>query len=74
MSYSQQLYPWCIVRLLPNNQYQIVVRYAKGITLRVSRRYNDAVAYLQVLQKSRKNINYLIVFDVQGVSEGSNKF
>ena len=65
MSYSQQLYPWCIVRLLANNQRQIVVR---------SRRYNEAVAYLQVLQKSRKNINYLIVFDVQGVSEGSNNF
>ena len=55
MSYSQQLYPWCIVRLLPNNQHQIVVR---------SRRYNDAVAYLQVLRKSSKNIKYLIVFDV----------
>lgn len=65
MSYSQQLYPWCIVRLLPNNQYQIVVR---------SRRYNDAVAYLQVLRNSSKNIKYLIVFDVQGVSERSNKF
>ena len=74
MSYSQQLYPWCIVRLLPNNQHQIVVRYAKGMTLRVSRRYNDAVAYLQVLQKSSRNIKYLIVFDVQGVSERSNKF
>lgn len=65
MSYSQQLYPWSIVRLLPNNQHQIVVR---------SRRYNDAVAYLQVLQKSSRNIKYLIVFDVQGVSERSNKF
>ncbi|NJN13632.1 MAG: hypothetical protein HC836_29655 [Richelia sp. RM2_1_2] len=65
MSYSQQLYPWCIVRLLSNNQHQIVVR---------SRRHNDAVAYLQVLQNSSKNVKYMIIFDVQGVSERSHNF
>lgn len=65
MSYSKQLYPWCIVRVFPNNQHQIVMRL---------RRYNDAVAYLQVLRNSSKNVKYLIIFDVQGVSERSHNF
>ena len=62
MTYSVQLHPWCIVRVLPDNQNHIVARF---------RRYNDVVAYLQVLQnpiKSTKSFTLLITFDLQGVS------
>ena len=58
MTYSQQLRPWCIIRLLPDNQRQIVARF---------RRHDDATAYLQVLHNSAHNVNFLLTFEVQGV-------
>ncbi len=60
MTYFQQLYPWCIIRIFPNNQKSVVARF---------RRYDDAVAYLQLLQHSNKNINFSIIFEVQGVAK-----
>jgi hypothetical protein len=60
MTYFQQLYPWCIIRILPNNQNSVVARF---------RRHDDAVAYLQLLQNSSKNIKLSIIFEVQGVEK-----
>jgi hypothetical protein len=76
MTYSKQLHPWCIIRILPNQkldnadateisqQHNIVARFRKR---------TDAVAYLQVLEHSIKNIKYLIIFDVQGVQNLSGR-
>lgn len=71
MTYQEQLHPWCIIRALSNKQLldnasdtsdvqqsHVVARF---------RRRNDAVAYLQMLQHSSKNIKFSIIFDVQGV-------
>lgn len=63
MTYSQQLYPWCIIRLLPDNQRQVVARF---------RRHNDANAYLQVLYNSTRNAKFVLTFEVQGVRKEPN--
>lgn len=77
MSYLKQLHPWCVIRILPKQlldsvddagtfpnpmQSKVVARF---------RRRDDAVAYLQVLQKLTKNIKFLIIFDLQGVHNTS---
>ncbi len=71
MTYLQQLHPWCIIRVLSNNQQLDNTSFSKAsqqsdIVARFRRR-NDAVAYLQVLESSIKNIKFAIIFDVQGV-------
>lgn len=62
MTYSKQLQPWCIIRVLPDKQKLLVARFRKR---------DDAVAYLQMLPKSIENIKFLIIFDVQGVENFS---
>lgn len=54
MTYYQQLHPWCIVRLLPRMQRQIVARF---------RRRTLAEAHLQALRQLEPTIHYEIVFD-----------
>lgn len=54
MSYQQQLYPWCIIRLLPNMQRLVVIRY---------RRCNEAEAHLRILRRQATTAEYEIVFD-----------
>lgn len=54
MMYYQQLHPWCIMRLLPKMQRQVVARF---------RRRNDAEAHLQALRRLQPAANYEIVFD-----------
>ncbi|MFB2772548.1 hypothetical protein ACE1AT_25190 [Pelatocladus sp. BLCC-F211] len=56
VTYSEQLHPWCIIRVLPDNQHQIVARF---------RRQNEATAYLQVLHNSAKTAKFLLIFEVQ---------
>nr|WP_026735502.1 hypothetical protein [Fischerella sp. PCC 9605] len=60
MTYSEQLHPWCIIRVLSENQHQIVARF---------RRQNEAAAYLQVLHNSAKTANFLLVFEAQGLQK-----
>ncbi|MEH1969173.1 hypothetical protein [Nostoc sp.] len=71
MTYFQQLHPWCIIRVLSNEQLLDNAGVNSGVQqsniVARFRRRNDAVAYLQVLQNSIKNIKFLIIFDVQGV-------
>lgn len=71
MTYFQQLHPWCIIRVLSNEQLLDNAGVNSGVqqsnVVARFRRRNDAVAYLQVLQQSIKNIKFLIIFDVQGV-------
>ena len=54
MSYIDQLYPWCIIKSLPNLQRCIVARF---------RRRNEAEAHLQVIRRLLPHITYTIVFD-----------
>ncbi|MEH2460529.1 hypothetical protein [Nostoc sp.] len=71
MTYFQQLHPWCIIRVLSNEQLLDNAGVTSGVQqsniVARFRRRNDAVAYLQVLRHSIKNIKLLIIFDVQGV-------
>ncbi|AFY43436.1 hypothetical protein [Nostoc sp. PCC 7107] len=66
MTYFQQLHPWCIIRILSNKQLSDNAGDISNVVARFRRR-DDAVAYLQMLQHSSKNIKFLIIFDVQGV-------
>jgi len=59
MTYSEQLKPWCIVRDTPNQKNIVVTRF---------RRRDDAVAYLQVLRQSGRDIAFQIVFNAQNVN------
>lgn len=54
MSYLDQLYPWCIIKPLPNLQRCIVARF---------RRRHEAEAHLQVIRRLVPHISYTIVFD-----------
>ncbi len=59
MTYSEQLKPWCIVRGIPNQENIVVKRF---------RRRDDAVAYLQVLKQSGRDIVFKIIFNAQNVN------
>lgn len=58
MTYSEQLKPWCIVRDTPNQENIVVKRF---------RRRDDAVAYLQVLRHSGRDIVFKIIFKDKNV-------
>ena len=64
MTYCQQLHPWCIIRVLSNEQLLDNTRVPSSVqqsnVVARFRRRDDAVAYLQVLQHSSKNIKFLI--------------
>ncbi|MEH2183688.1 hypothetical protein [Nostoc sp.] len=49
MTYLEKLSPWCIVRLLPNMQNQVVARF---------RRRSDAEAHLQVLHRLIPSVSF----------------
>ncbi|MEH2181066.1 hypothetical protein [Nostoc sp.] len=70
MTYFQQLHPWCIIRVLSNEQVSDNAGVNYGVqqsnVIARFRHRDDAVAYLQVLQHhSIKNINFLIIFDIK---------
>ncbi|MBG1271417.1 hypothetical protein [Nostoc sp. WHI] len=55
MTYLEKLSPWCIVRLKPNMQNQIVARF---------RRRSDAEAHLQVLCRLIPSLSFTLIFNV----------
>ena len=57
-------HPWCIVRLLPNLQRQVVARF---------HRRNDADGYLQILQRLLPTASYVIVFQAADPAEESER-
>lgn len=74
MTYSKQLHPWCIIRILTNEEKLDNAKFSnvshKSNIVARFRRHDDAVAYLQVLRgsiKNIKNIEFLLIFDLQGV-------
>lgn len=54
MSYLDQLYPWCIIKPLPNLQRCVIARF---------RRRHEAEAHLRVIRRLSPHIPYSIVFD-----------
>jgi hypothetical protein len=55
MTYKTKLFPWCIIRPLPNMQQTIVARF---------RRRCDAEAHLRILRQLIPSDPYTIMFDV----------
>lgn len=55
MTYLEKLNPWCIIRLLPNMENQIVGRF---------RRRSDAEAHLQVLCRLIPGVSFTLIFNV----------
>ena len=56
MTYRTRLYPWCIIRLLPQCQ---------RITVARCRRRNEADAHLKTLRRLIPAASFVIVFDPQ---------
>lgn len=54
MSYKDKLYPWCIIRHLPNAQRIVVGRL---------RRRNDAEEHLRLLKRMTPTADYSLIFD-----------
>ncbi|NET04585.1 MAG: hypothetical protein F6K09_33075 [Merismopedia sp. SIO2A8] len=56
MTYKDKLFPWRIIRHLPNMQRLVVARF---------RRRNEAEAYLKTLQGLMPNLKHIIIFDIE---------
>jgi hypothetical protein len=54
MTHLERLNPWCIVKLLPNMQGQVVAR---------CRRRNDAEEHLRILRRLLPSARFAIAFD-----------
>jgi hypothetical protein len=66
MAYRDQLYPWCIVRSLPDLDYldaSIVARF---------RRHSDAESQLKLLQQRMPQVAFRILFNKQQELADSN--
>ncbi|NEP47478.1 MAG: hypothetical protein F6K65_00945 [Moorea sp. SIO3C2] len=55
MSYSQRLYPWALIRLLPKMQRMVVRRF---------RNRSDAEGHLQALKRLMPDEKFIIIFDL----------
>jgi hypothetical protein len=53
-TYRERLYPWCIIRHLPNMQRLTVARF---------RRRNEAEDHLRVLRRLIPNADLAVIFD-----------
>ncbi|NEP27759.1 hypothetical protein [Moorena sp. SIO3I6] len=65
MTYSQRLYPWAVVRLLPKMQRVLVGRF---------RNRSDAEGHMEALKRLMPDGKFIIVFDIgQEIEEGSEE-
>ncbi|NEP35699.1 MULTISPECIES: hypothetical protein [unclassified Moorena] len=65
MTYSQRLYPWAVVRLLPKMQRVVVGRF---------RNRSDAEGHMQALKRLMPDDKFIIVFDIgQDIEEDSEE-
>ncbi|NEP28539.1 MULTISPECIES: hypothetical protein [Moorena] len=55
MTYSERLYPWAVIRLLPQMQRVVVGRY---------RNRSDAEGHLRVLKRLMPDGEFVIIFDL----------
>ncbi|NEO62535.1 MAG: hypothetical protein F6J98_19710 [Moorea sp. SIO4G2] len=63
MSYSQRLYPWALIRLLPNMQRVVVRRF---------RNRSDAEGHLQTLKRLMPDEKFIIIFDLGDPIDGDS--
>ncbi|NEP53590.1 MAG: hypothetical protein F6K65_34230 [Moorea sp. SIO3C2] len=63
MSYSQRLYPWALIRLLPKMQRMVVRRF---------RNRSDAEGHLQALKRLMPDEKFIIIFDLPDPMEGES--
>ncbi|NEQ10391.1 MAG: hypothetical protein F6K37_32010 [Moorea sp. SIO4E2] len=63
MSYSQRLYPWALIRLLPKMQRVVVRRF---------RNRSDAEGHLQALKRLMPDEKFIIIFDLGDPIEGES--
>ncbi|NEP30486.1 MULTISPECIES: hypothetical protein [unclassified Moorena] len=61
MSYSQRLYPWALIRLLPKMQRMVVRRF---------RNRSDAEGHLQALKRLMPDADFIIIFDLGDPIDG----
>ncbi|HAG84877.1 MAG TPA: hypothetical protein DCL61_27945 [Cyanobacteria bacterium UBA12227] len=55
MTYRTKLFPWCIIRHLPNMRSRLVARF---------RRRRDAESHLRILQQLLPTTAHTIIFDI----------
>jgi hypothetical protein len=65
MTYKNKLYPWCIVRHLPNHQRRVVCRL---------RSRSDAEGHLQVLRRFMPTLDFTILFDIPPENENPSTY
>ncbi|NEO23752.1 MULTISPECIES: hypothetical protein [unclassified Moorena] len=63
MSYSQRLYPWALIRLLPKMQRVVVRRF---------RNRSDAEGHLQALKRLMPDEKFIIIFDLGDPIDGDS--
>ncbi|NEO74828.1 MAG: hypothetical protein F6J99_00525 [Moorea sp. SIO4G3] len=63
MSYSQRLYPWALIRLLPLMQRMVVRRF---------RNRSDAEGHLQALKRLMPDEKFIIIFDLGDPIDGDS--
>ncbi|AOX00532.1 hypothetical protein BJP34_14700 [Moorena producens PAL-8-15-08-1] len=63
MSYSQRLYPWALIRLLPQMQRVVVRRF---------RNRSDAEGHLQALKRLMPDQKFIIIFDLGDPMDGES--
>ncbi|NEO67200.1 MAG: hypothetical protein F6J98_45355 [Moorea sp. SIO4G2] len=63
MSYSQRLYPWALIRLLPKMQRVVVRRF---------RNRSDAEGHLEALKRLMPDEKFIIIFDLGDPIEGES--
>ncbi|MEC4885654.1 MAG: hypothetical protein SAL70_30715 [Scytonema sp. PMC 1070.18] len=54
MTYLDKLNPWCLVKLQPSMQNQVVARF---------RRRSDAECHLRVIRRLSPGVTYIIIFN-----------
>ncbi|NEP55227.1 MAG: hypothetical protein F6K65_43180 [Moorea sp. SIO3C2] len=65
MTYSQRLYPWAVVRLLPKMQRVVIGRF---------RNRSDAEGHMQALKRLMPDAEFIIIFDIgQPIEEESEE-
>jgi len=65
MTYSQRLYPWAVIHLLPKMQRVVIGRY---------RNRSDAEGHLQALKRLMPNGKFVIIFDLPEPMEECGSF
>ncbi|NES87325.1 MAG: hypothetical protein F6K63_11175 [Moorea sp. SIO1G6] len=63
MSYSQRLYPWALIRLLPKMQRVVVRRF---------RNRSDAEGHLQAVKRLMPDEKFIIIFDLEDPIDGDS--